>query len=60
MELGVDDVGVDAVKIHELMEKAVKYSVKTCHPRFYNQLYGGYDEAGLAGAWLTEALNTNQ
>ena len=37
----------------------VQYSVKTCHPYFYNQLYHGVDEYGLAGSWLSDALNTN-
>lgn len=44
--------------------KAIKaiihYSVNTQHPLFLNQLYGGLDPYGLAGAWITEALNTNQ
>ena len=37
----------------------VRFSVKTCHPYFYNQLYHGADEYGLAGSWLSDALNTN-
>ncbi len=39
--------------------KVIRYSVKTTHPHFYNQLYHGVDGYGLAAAWLTEALNTN-
>lgn len=42
------------------IEDVVKFSVKTGHPLFLNQLYSGMDPYGLAGAWLTEALNTNQ
>ena len=34
-------------------ELIIKFSVKTCHPYFYNQLYHGADEYGLAGSWLT-------
>ena len=37
----------------------IKFSVKTCHPYFYNQLYHGADEYGVAGSWLSDALNTN-
>ncbi|XP_025084057.1 cysteine sulfinic acid decarboxylase-like isoform X1 [Pomacea canaliculata] len=44
----------------QLCQQIVKYSVKTGHPHFFNQLYGGLDEHGLAGAWMTEALNTSQ
>ena len=40
-------------------QAVVQYSVKTCHPYFYNQLYHGVDEYGLAGSWLSDALNTN-
>ena len=40
---------------HQLLssEMIIKFSVKTCHPYFYNQLYHGADEYGLAGSWLT-------
>ncbi|KAG8189618.1 hypothetical protein JTE90_018972 [Oedothorax gibbosus] len=30
------------------------------HPMFVSRLYQGVDGYGMAGAWLTEALNTNQ
>nr|CAD7441941.1 unnamed protein product [Timema bartmani] len=42
-----------------LCQDVIKYSVKTSHHHFHNQLYSGTDPYGLAGAWLTEALNTN-
>ncbi|KAI1292667.1 Cysteine sulfinic acid decarboxylase [Halotydeus destructor] len=44
----------------ELCRKVIKYSVKTSHPYFYNQLYGGIDGYSLAASWLTDALNTSQ
>lgn len=37
----------------------LKYSVKTGHPRFFNQLSSGQDVIGLAGEWLTATANTN-
>ena len=40
-------------------QAVVQYSVKTCHPYFYNQLYHKVDEYGLVGFWLSDALNTN-
>ncbi|KAK4315015.1 hypothetical protein Pmani_013739 [Petrolisthes manimaculis] len=43
-----------------ILRQVLDYSVKTQHPHFYNQLYGGIDEVALTGAWITEALNTNQ
>ncbi|XP_050735590.1 glutamate decarboxylase-like [Eriocheir sinensis] len=38
---------------------ALKYQVKTGHPRFMNQLSCGIEVVSLAGEWLTAAANTN-
>ncbi|GLH12200.1 Glutamate decarboxylase [Gryllus bimaculatus] len=46
--------------IVEACRQVIKYSVKTNHPYFFNQLYGGVDMYGLAGTWISESLNTNQ
>ncbi|KAJ4449078.1 hypothetical protein ANN_00473 [Periplaneta americana] len=51
--------GLHDNELLQLCHDAVSYSVQTCHPYFKNQLYGGTDPYGLAGAWLAEALNTN-
>jgi len=45
--------------LEDICECVVKYSVKTSHPHFYNQLYHGADEYGVAGSWLADSLNTN-
>ncbi|OCT74490.1 glutamate decarboxylase 1 [Xenopus laevis] len=37
----------------------LKYSIKTGHPRYFNQLSSGLDIIGLAGEWLTATANTN-
>lgn len=37
----------------------IAYSVKTVHPRFYNQLFAGLDYHALAARWITEALNAS-
>ncbi|CAB3379000.1 Hypothetical predicted protein [Cloeon dipterum] len=46
---------------HEELLAAIKatidFSVKTGHPMFINQLYSGLDPYGLAGQWVTDALN---
>ncbi|KAK3092362.1 hypothetical protein FSP39_001932 [Pinctada imbricata] len=44
----------------KICKDVIQYSVKTGHPRFFNQLFGGLDEYSLGGAWLTEVLNTSQ
>ncbi|XP_053564297.1 cysteine sulfinic acid decarboxylase [Bombina bombina] len=38
----------------------IRLSVKTGHPRFFNQLFSGLDRHALTGRILTEALNTSQ
>lgn len=40
-----------------LIRDTIKYSVKTGHPYFVNQLFSGVDPYGLVGQWLTDALN---
>ncbi|XP_059622527.1 cysteine sulfinic acid decarboxylase [Phlebotomus argentipes] len=44
----------------EMCRLVLKYSVKTGHRFFCNQLFGGCDPFGLAGSWITDALNTSQ
>ncbi|KAK3083974.1 hypothetical protein FSP39_006153 [Pinctada imbricata] len=46
-------------EILDLSKDIIKYSVRTGHPRFFNQLFGGLDEYGMGGAWLTETLNAS-
>ncbi|XP_071151866.1 cysteine sulfinic acid decarboxylase-like [Mytilus edulis] len=47
-------------RLLDICNDVIKYSVKTGHPRFFNQLFGGLDEYTLGGAWLTETLNSSQ
>ncbi|XP_037024547.1 acidic amino acid decarboxylase GADL1 [Bradysia coprophila] len=44
-------------KLLQLLKDTIKYSVKTGHPYFVNQLFSGVDPYALAGQWLTDALN---
>lgn len=44
-------------KLISLMNDVIKYSVKTGHPYFVNQLFSGIDPYGLVGQWLTDILN---
>ena len=39
-------------------ELVLEYSVKTAHPRFFNQNFAGPDPVAVAGDWLSSALNT--
>lgn len=44
-------------KLLRLISDTIKYSVKTGHPYFVNQLFSSVDPYGLIGQWLTDALN---
>lgn len=44
-------------ELKELLKDTVRYSVKTGHPYFANQLFSSVDPYGLVGQWITDALN---
>jgi glutamate decarboxylase len=61
---GVVDFGIpdEPLNLDQLLvdcKDALKYQVKTGHPRFFNQLSCGLDVISLAGEWLTATANTN-
>lgn len=47
-------------EVDRLCRQVIQVSVRTGHRFFCNQLFGGLDPIGLAGTWVTEALNTSQ
>ncbi|KAF7417691.1 hypothetical protein HZH68_000344 [Vespula germanica] len=49
--------GVSHEELLSLARNIIKYSVKTGHPHFVNQLFSSVDPYGLVGQWLTDALN---
>ncbi len=54
--------GSEAQSIDAILAAAkttLRYSVRTGHPRFFNQLYGGVDPAGILGEWITALVNTS-
>ena len=57
IDLKLSDQGSSHKKLATLARNIIKYSVKTGHPRFINQLYSSVDPYGLLGQWLTDALN---
>ena len=58
-----DAVDVSLGKAHteeecwQLIEQVIDQSVRTTHPLFLNQLFGGYHQEALAGEWLSTLLN---
>uniref|UniRef100_A0A8B9FQI1 Cysteine sulfinic acid decarboxylase n=1 Tax=Amazona collaria TaxID=241587 RepID=A0A8B9FQI1_9PSIT len=60
LDLELRSRGEPPERLLQRCRDVVRYSVKTGHPRFFNQLFSGLDPHALAGRLLTEALNTSQ
>lgn len=59
LDLSLPEAGRSLEELLPEIEKYLHYSVRTGHPRFYNQLFGGYDLAALLGEWMTAVLNSS-
>jgi len=57
IELGGE--GASEKSVLEACRLALKYSVKSNHALFFNQLYGRVEPVGLLGQWLTSATAGN-
>lgn len=60
LDLELRSQGESQEQILERCRAVICYSVKTCHPHFFNQLFSGLDPHALAGRIVTESLNTSQ
>ncbi|MBZ3872741.1 Cysteine sulfinic acid decarboxylase [Sciurus carolinensis] len=60
LDLELQSQGESQEQILERCRAVIRYSVKTGHPRFFNQLFSGLDPHALAGRIITESLNTSQ
>ncbi|XP_055975896.1 cysteine sulfinic acid decarboxylase [Sorex fumeus] len=60
LDLELRAQGESQERILERCRAVIRYSVKTCHPHFFNQLFSGLDPHALAGRIVTESLNTSQ
>ena len=60
LDLELQSQGESREQILERCRTVIHYSVKTGHPRFFNQLFSGLDPHALAGRIITESLNTSQ
>ncbi|XP_055474324.1 cysteine sulfinic acid decarboxylase isoform X2 [Psammomys obesus] len=60
LDLELQSQGEPQERILERCRDVIRYSVKTGHPRFFNQLFSGLDPHALAGRIITESLNTSQ
>uniref|UniRef100_A0A4W4H3Q5 Cysteine sulfinic acid decarboxylase n=1 Tax=Electrophorus electricus TaxID=8005 RepID=A0A4W4H3Q5_ELEEL len=60
LDLELRDHGETHQQLLQRVRDVAKHSVKTNHPRFFNQLFAGVDYHALTGRLLTETLNTSQ
>ncbi|XP_045656916.1 cysteine sulfinic acid decarboxylase isoform X2 [Ursus americanus] len=60
LDLELRSQGEASEQILARCREVIRYSVKTCHPHFFNQLFSGLDPHALAGRIVTESLNTSQ
>jgi glutamate/tyrosine decarboxylase-like PLP-dependent enzyme len=47
------------IEVSKIIEKILKYSVRTSHPRFFDKLYAGSDLIGQVSELITSITNTN-
>nr|CAD7453908.1 unnamed protein product [Timema tahoe] len=57
LDLSLPELPVEHKELLRAVHNTVMFSVKTGHPYFFNQLYSSLDPYGLAGQWVTDALN---
>ncbi|NXN74555.1 CSAD decarboxylase, partial [Himantopus himantopus] len=60
LDLELPSRGERPERLLERCRVVIQYSVRTGHPRFFNQLFSGLDHHALVGRLITEALNTSQ
>ncbi|XP_051516159.1 cysteine sulfinic acid decarboxylase-like isoform X1 [Myxocyprinus asiaticus] len=60
LDLELREHGESHQQLLQRVQDVARYSVKTCHPHFFNQLFAGVDYHALTGRLLTETLNTSQ
>jgi glutamate/tyrosine decarboxylase-like PLP-dependent enzyme len=59
VDLPLAEYGISDAELLELIQQYLKYSVRSGHPQFFNQLYQGFNLPGFAGEIVTAAANTS-
>lgn len=59
VELADGEPPAGAAALEAALREVLRYSMRTSHPLFYNQLYARVEPAGLAAEWAAAATNTN-
>lgn len=58
IEMRPRDEGRNLEELFEELDKILKLSVRTSHPRFANHLFVGSDLSGILGEWVTALLDS--
>uniref|UniRef100_A0A3B3ZJD5 Uncharacterized protein n=1 Tax=Periophthalmus magnuspinnatus TaxID=409849 RepID=A0A3B3ZJD5_9GOBI len=56
LQLDLGDTGESEEELLQRCRDVIKYSVKTVHPRFFNQLFAGMEPYSMAASFIIEAL----
>jgi len=59
LELSLPTRGRPVESLERDMRAILDYSVRTGHPRFMNQLFGGISPPAVVGEWLSALINTS-
>ncbi|XP_028280995.1 acidic amino acid decarboxylase GADL1 [Parambassis ranga] len=59
LDLELRDGGESESEVLKRCRDAIRYSVKTGHPRFFNQLYAGMEPYSMVASFITEAIKTS-
>lgn len=59
LPLSAGEKPLEDEKLLAAVELVLKYSARTIHPLFFNQLYHAADPAAVCGEWVVAAANTN-
>jgi len=57
IDTSITDKGTGMSGILNDLKETMKYSVRTGHVRFFNQLWAGTDIPAVMGEWLTSVMN---
>jgi len=59
LELNIGKNAKSEEQVFEKIEEYLKYSQRTSHPQFNNQLYAGFNEVSFIGEMITHLTNTS-
>ncbi len=59
LDLSLGDDGRPVSELMPLLESYLRYAVRSGHPQFHNQLWGGFDPAGFLGDVFASLANTS-